>query len=65
MCRIALLNVWFCVLLQSESYWIHVKSLASQGEGGILDTDDLVCDVADDREKVNELIIMETENRVM
>ena len=29
-----------------------MKSLASQGEGGILDIDDLVCDVVDDREKV-------------
>ncbi|XP_072025250.1 partitioning defective 3 homolog [Amphiura filiformis] len=40
---------------KSESYWIHVKSLGSQGEGGILDTDDLVCDVADDREKLTAI----------
>ena len=31
---------------------MHVHSLASQSEGGILDVDDIVSDVADDREKV-------------
>lgn len=34
-------------------YWVKVHSLQSQSDGGILDADDLVNDVADDREKVS------------
>ncbi|XP_030830315.1 partitioning defective 3 homolog isoform X2 [Strongylocentrotus purpuratus] len=37
---------------RSPDYWVHVHSLASQSEGGILDVDDVVSDVADDREKL-------------
>ncbi|XP_078571441.1 partitioning defective 3 homolog isoform X9 [Branchiostoma floridae x Branchiostoma japonicum] len=36
---------------KSSDYWIHVKNLESD-EGGILDADDQLCDVADDREKL-------------
>ncbi|XP_041478212.1 partitioning defective 3 homolog isoform X2 [Lytechinus variegatus] len=37
---------------RSPDYWVQVHSLASQSEGGILDIDDVVSDVADDREKL-------------
>ncbi|XP_071494420.1 partitioning defective 3 homolog [Diadema antillarum] len=37
---------------RGAEYWVHVHSLSSQNEGGILDVDDVVCDVVDDREKL-------------
>ncbi|XP_033639265.1 partitioning defective 3 homolog isoform X1 [Asterias rubens] len=37
---------------RTDDYWVRIKSLKSEGEDGILDVDDLVCDVADDREKL-------------
>ncbi|KAI8489891.1 Partitioning defective 3 [Branchiostoma belcheri] len=40
-----------CTTEASSDYWIHVKNLESD-EGGILDADDQLCDVADDREKL-------------
>ncbi|XP_063964994.1 partitioning defective 3 homolog [Lytechinus pictus] len=41
-----------CCECESPDYWVQVHSLASQNEGGILDIDDVVSDVADDREKL-------------
>ncbi|XP_071812891.1 partitioning defective 3 homolog isoform X2 [Apostichopus japonicus] len=37
---------------KDDLYWVKVHSLQSQSDGGILDGDDLVNDVADDREKL-------------
>ena len=36
------------------SYWVSVSSLKSH-EGGMLDPDDLICDVCDDREQLQAL----------
>ncbi|XP_038045105.1 partitioning defective 3 homolog [Patiria miniata] len=38
--------------IETDDYWVRIRSLKSEGEEAILDTDDLVCDVADDREKL-------------
>lgn len=40
---------------KDDLYWVKVHSLQSQSDGGILDGDDLVSDVADDREKLTAL----------
>lgn len=39
-------------LLQSADSWVAVHSLQSQSDGGILDPDDRLNDVADDREQI-------------
>ena len=39
-------------MLQPSSYWIAVQTLKAS-DGGILDSDDQLCDVADDREQVS------------
>ena len=36
---------------KTNAYWVSVHSLKSH-EGGILDPDDLICDVCDDREQL-------------
>lgn len=38
-------------LLQDASYWLQVHRL-EHGDGGILDLDDVLCDVADDKDRV-------------
>ena len=38
-------------MLQSTDYWVSVHSLRTT-DGGILDPDDLLVDVVDDREQV-------------
>lgn len=38
--------------LQAPDYWVTVHALKSLSDGGILDPDDLLTDVADDREQV-------------
>lgn len=38
--------------LQSSNSWVTVHSLQSQSDGGILDPDDRLRDVADDREQI-------------
>lgn len=39
-------------MLQSSNSWVTVHSLQSQSDGGILDPDDRLRDVADDREQI-------------
>lgn len=39
---------------KASSYWVSVASLKSH-EGGILDPDDLICDVCDDREQLDAI----------
>lgn len=39
-------------ILQSSNTWVTVHSLQSQSDGGILDPDDCLRDVADDREQI-------------
>lgn len=41
-------------LLQLPDYWVVVHNLKSSSDGGILDADDTLNDVADDREQVRE-----------
>lgn len=38
--------------MQDPSYWIQVHRL-EHGDGGILDCDDILCDVADDKDRVS------------
>lgn len=38
--------------LQDPNYWIQVHRL-EHGDGGILDLDDILCDVADDKDRVS------------
>lgn len=40
---------------QDASYWLQVHRL-EHGDGGILDLDDVLCDVADDKDRVSEPI---------
>lgn len=42
----------FCSSLQDPNYWIQVHRL-EHGDGGILDLDDTLCDVADDKDRVS------------
>ena len=39
-------------MLQSADSWVVVHNLQSQSDGGILDPDDRLHDVADDREQI-------------
>ena len=39
--------------LQAFDYWVSVHSLQTSGEGSILDPDDTLSDVVDDREQVS------------
>ena len=41
-------------MLQSADYWVSVHNLRTT-DGGILDPDDSLVDVVDDREQVNYL----------
>ena len=44
-------NFFFRTAGKTNAYWVSVHSLKSH-EGGILDPDDLICDVCDDREQL-------------
>lgn len=45
--------IWYlCSFVQDPSYWIQVHRL-EHGDGGILDLDDILCDVADDKDRVS------------
>lgn len=39
--------------LQDASYWLQVHRL-EHSDGGILDLDDVLCDVADDKDRVSD-----------
>ena len=39
-------------LIQDPNYWIQVHRL-EHGDGGLLDLDDILCDVADDKDRVS------------
>lgn len=41
------------VVFQDPSYWIQVHRL-EHGDGGILDLDDMLCDVVDDKDRVSQ-----------
>jgi hypothetical protein len=43
----------FTLSLQALDHWIHVHTLKTSHDGGILDADDQLIDVADDREQVS------------
>lgn len=40
--------------LQPTEYWVTVHNVKTSEDGGILDPDDQVCAVADDREQVRK-----------
>lgn len=40
-------------VFQDASYWLQVHRL-EHGDGGILDLDDVLCDVADDKDRVSD-----------
>ena len=42
----------FFSVFQDASYWLQVHRL-EHGDGGILDLDDVLCDVADDKDRVS------------
>ena len=44
---------YILLYFQSNDYWLIVHNLKSLSDGGILDPDDLLVDVADDREQVD------------
>ncbi len=56
LCYDLLINTspYLIVIFQSPDYWVSVHSLKSFRDGGILDSDDTVADVADDREQVGD-----------
>lgn len=41
------------IFSQDGSYWLQVHRL-EHGDGGILDLDDVLCDVADDKDRVSK-----------
>lgn len=41
-------------VFQDASYWLQVHRL-EHGDGGILDLDDVLCDVADDKDRVSDV----------
>lgn len=44
----------FC-FFQDPSYWVQVHRL-EHGDGGILDLDDMLCDVVDDKDRVSQCV---------
>lgn len=48
------LHVFLFFVFQDASYWLQVHRL-EHGDGGILDLDDVLCDVADDKDRVSEI----------
>lgn len=48
-------------ILQDSSYWVQVHRL-EHGDGGILDLDDMLCDVVDDKDRVSQSM-SETERK--
>lgn len=52
------LHVFLFSVFQDASYWLQVHRL-EHGDGGILDLDDVLCDVADDKDRVSEIRTME------
>lgn len=42
------------LFLQDATYWLQVHRL-EHSDGGILDLDDVLCDVADDKDRVRDL----------
>lgn len=44
--------ILFSSFMQDPNYWIQVHRL-EHGDGGILDLDDILCDVADDKDRVS------------
>lgn len=50
---------------QDPSYWVQVHRL-EHGDGGILDLDDMLCDVVDDKDRVSQSVCVELrEKRIM
>ncbi|ERE80930.1 putative partitioning defective 3 like protein [Cricetulus griseus] len=43
------------------SYWIQVHRL-EHGDGGILDLDDILCDVADDKDRLEGSLVLQHHN---
>ena len=54
-------NVSLLPVFQDASYWLQVHRL-EHSDGGILDLDDVLCDVADDKDRVSEQIGVHGEN---
>lgn len=50
-----IINTLFSLSFQDQGYWIQVHRL-EHGDGGILDLDDVLCDVADDKDRVSPLL---------
>lgn len=46
-------NFFFFFSFQSNDHWVSVHNLRTINDGGILDPDDQLNDVVDDREQVN------------
>ncbi len=46
---------------QDPNYWVQVHRL-EHGDGGILDQDDMLCDVVDDKDRVSQCV-SETERK--
>lgn len=42
----------FFLFFQEPNYWVQVHRL-EHGDGGILDVDDMLCDVVDDKDRVS------------
>ncbi|XP_059914683.1 partitioning defective 3 homolog [Gadus macrocephalus] len=41
-------------IAKDAGYWLQVHRLEHGGDGGILDLDDVLCDVADDKDRVSD-----------
>lgn len=45
------------IVLQSPKYFVKIRQLENAVDGGILDVDDYVYDVAEDRDQVTTIVI--------
>ena len=58
------LKLWICLPLtlrfplQPNDHYVHIHTLKSQSDGGILDLDDLLSDVVDDRDQVRSALVL-------
>lgn len=50
----------YSLLFQPADYWVTVHNLKSMSDGGILDVDDRLTDVADDREQVRDILSLDS-----
>ena len=57
---LVIIDVCCVSTVQAAGHTVNVHCLRSQADGGILDKDDIVCDVAADKEQVERELVLQT-----